>query len=92
MSVFYGNTGIRLFIVDRKQVRLCIDDVEWAWRYMYVQNMLKGSASFARFARAQWPHDHESREAKMVIIVCYRGIGYFLTGFITRGGGDTYTG
>ena len=42
MSVFYGNTGLRLFIVDRKQVWLCIDDVEWAWRYMYVQNMLKG--------------------------------------------------
>ena len=33
---------IRLYVVDRKVVWLHIDDVEWAVRYLYVQNLLKG--------------------------------------------------
>ena len=33
---------ITLFIQDRRQIWLCIDDVEWAIRYLYVQNQLKG--------------------------------------------------
>jgi hypothetical protein len=35
---------IKLFIVDRKQVWLDLDDVEWAMRFLYVQNLLKGVA------------------------------------------------
>jgi len=33
---------IRLYVVDRKVIWLQIDDVEWAVRYLYVQNLLKG--------------------------------------------------
>lgn len=33
---------IKLYIVDRKEVWLHIDDVGWAVRYLYVQNLLKG--------------------------------------------------
>ncbi len=33
---------IRLYIADRKTIWLHIDDVEWAVRYLYVQNFLKG--------------------------------------------------
>ena len=33
---------IRLYVVDRKMVWLHIDDVDWAVRYLYVQNLLKG--------------------------------------------------
>ena len=33
---------ITLYIEDRLQVWLALDDVEWAVRYLYVQNMLKG--------------------------------------------------
>ena len=33
---------IRLYVVDRKVVWLHIDDVDWAVRYLYVQNLLKG--------------------------------------------------
>ena len=34
--------NIKLYIVDRKTIWLHIDDVEWAVRYLYVQNFLKG--------------------------------------------------
>ena len=33
---------IRLWIVDRQQLWLHMDDVEWAVRYLFVQNLLKG--------------------------------------------------
>ena len=33
---------IRLYIVDRKTIWLHIDDVEWAVRYLYAQNLVKG--------------------------------------------------
>ena len=33
---------IRLYVVDRSVVWLHMDDVEWAVRYLYVQNLLKG--------------------------------------------------
>ena len=33
---------IKLFIEDRKQIWLHLDDVEWAVKYLYAQNMLKG--------------------------------------------------
>ena len=33
---------IRLYVVDRSMVWLHMDDVEWAMRYLYVQNLLKG--------------------------------------------------
>ena len=33
---------IRLYVVDRSVVWLHMDDVEWAMRYLYVQNVLKG--------------------------------------------------
>ena len=33
---------IKLYVVVRKEVWLYIEDVEWAVRYMYVQNVLKG--------------------------------------------------
>ena len=33
---------VRLFIVDRQQIWLHMDDVEWAVKYLYVQNHLKG--------------------------------------------------
>ena len=33
---------IRLFIEDRKQIWLHLDDVEWAVKYLYAQNVLKG--------------------------------------------------
>ena len=33
---------IRLYVVDRITLWLHIDDVEWAVRYLYVQNLLKG--------------------------------------------------
>jgi hypothetical protein len=33
---------VTIFIVDRKQVWLSIEDVEWALRYLYVHNVLKG--------------------------------------------------
>ena len=34
--------SVRIYIIDRKQVWLQIDDVPWAMKYLYVQNMLKG--------------------------------------------------
>ena len=34
---------IRLYVVDRKAVWLHIDDVDWAVRYLYMQNRLKGA-------------------------------------------------
>ena len=33
---------IKLYVADRKQIWLSIDDVEWAVRYLYTQNLLKG--------------------------------------------------
>ena len=33
---------IQLYVVDRKQVWLDIDDVEWALRFLYMQYVLKG--------------------------------------------------
>ena len=33
---------IQLYVVDRKQVWLDLDDVEWALRFLYMQYMLKG--------------------------------------------------
>ena len=33
---------IQLYVADRKTIWLHIDDVEWAVRYLYVQNLLKG--------------------------------------------------
>ena len=33
---------INLFVVDRKQIWLSIDDVDWAIRWLYMQNLLKG--------------------------------------------------
>ena len=33
---------IRLWIVDRQQIWLHMDDVEWAVKYLFVQNQLKG--------------------------------------------------
>ena len=33
---------IQLYVVDRKQVWLDIDDVEWALRFLYMQFVLKG--------------------------------------------------
>ena len=33
---------IRLYIADRKQVCLHLQDVDWAVKYMYAQNVLKG--------------------------------------------------
>ena len=33
---------IKLYVVDRKVVWLHIDDVAWAVRFLYVQNLLKG--------------------------------------------------
>ena len=33
---------IRLYIVDRKTIWLHIEDVEWAVRYLYAQNLVKG--------------------------------------------------
>jgi hypothetical protein len=33
---------IKLYVKDRKAIWLHIDDVEWAVRYLYVQNLLKG--------------------------------------------------
>ena len=33
---------IKLFIEDRKQLWLHLNDMDWAVRYLYVQNMLKG--------------------------------------------------
>jgi len=33
---------IKLYVADRKTIWLHIDDVEWAVRYLYVQNLLKG--------------------------------------------------
>lgn len=33
---------IKLHVVDRKTIWLHMDDVEWAVRYLYVQNLLKG--------------------------------------------------
>ena len=35
---------IKLYVKDRKVIWLHIDDVEWAMRYLYVQNLLKGVA------------------------------------------------
>ena len=37
---------IRLYVVDRLTLWLRIDDVEWAVRYLYVQNVLKGVPLF----------------------------------------------
>ena len=34
--------NIQLYVVDRKQVWLDIDDVEWALRFLYMQYVLKG--------------------------------------------------
>ena len=34
--------NIRLYIEDRVQVWLDLTDVEWAVRFLYVQNLLKG--------------------------------------------------
>ena len=34
--------SVRIYIIDRKQVWLQIDDVPWAMKYLYVQNLLKG--------------------------------------------------
>ena len=33
---------ITMYVEDRKTIWLCIDDVEWAIRYLYVQHILKG--------------------------------------------------
>ena len=33
---------VSLFIIDRKQVWLCADDIDWAVRYLYAQNFLRG--------------------------------------------------
>ena len=33
---------IRLYVLDRKTIWLHIDDVEWAVRYLYAQNLVKG--------------------------------------------------
>ena len=33
---------IQLYVVDRKQVWLDLDDVEWALRFLYMQFVLKG--------------------------------------------------
>ena len=33
---------IRLYIEDRQQIWLDLEDVEWAVRYLYIQNLLKG--------------------------------------------------
>ena len=37
-----ANRKVRLYIADRKQVYLHQQDVDWAVKYMYAQNMLKG--------------------------------------------------
>ena len=37
-----GQRKIKLYVVDRRQIWHCIDDVEWAVRYLYTQNLLKG--------------------------------------------------
>ena len=40
-----NNTALRkvpLFIVDRRSVWIPLDDVDWAVKYMYAQNLLKG--------------------------------------------------
>ena len=34
---------IRVYIEDRKQIWLDLADVEWAARYLYIQNLLKGA-------------------------------------------------
>ena len=34
--------SIQLYIIDRKQIWLRIDDVAWALKYLYIQNLLKG--------------------------------------------------
>ena len=34
--------SVRMYIMDRRQIWLQIDDVPWAMKYLYVQNLLKG--------------------------------------------------
>ncbi len=42
----FGDTrekrSIQLYIVDRRQIWLRIDDVAWAVKYLYTQHLLKG--------------------------------------------------
>ena len=33
---------VNLLVIDRKQIWLSIDDVDWAIRWLYMQNLLKG--------------------------------------------------
>ena len=35
-------TKIQLYVKDRKQIWLHLDNVKWAVRYLYAQNFLKG--------------------------------------------------
>ena len=46
---------ITMYVEDRKTIWLCIDDVGWATRYLYVQNMLKGVPLVS--ADSQGPRD-----------------------------------
>ena len=39
-----GTCLVSLYIVDRQQVWIDTDNVDWAVRYLYVQNLLKGVA------------------------------------------------
>ena len=33
---------IKVYVEDRKQIWIALEDVEWAVRYLYIQNLLKG--------------------------------------------------
>ena len=64
---------IQLYVVDRKQVWLDIDDVEWALRFLYMQFALKGvpvvspddaGPSFLTPPRSAKPMTHGDGEAR----------------------------
>ena len=44
---------IRLYIEDRQQIWLDLEDVVWAVRYLYIQNLLNGGPADSR--GFDWP-------------------------------------
>ena len=48
---------IKLYITDRRTVWLCLHDVEWALRYLHVQNVLKGVPLVAPDSQGPAPCD-----------------------------------
>ena len=51
---------VTLYVRDRKTIWICIDDVEWAIRYLYAQNMLKGVPLLAPNSRGPGADDGPS--------------------------------